>query len=310
SLFSTLDNNDNLFIYGGKSIGDTAQAMYLYKLSRINGAVIYNKTHFNSPGSQLNDFKIDRHNKIFALTTLYQQNGNQVCRVSRINANSGNIAWNHSINFTQDSCNLAKLVVGNSDRFYAVGQKMSHNYFSKGFAIRLKKSGQMDGEIPSPDSVAFQRLHWLADGITDYNNQLIALGGTSDLDSTTFINSYLRAFAVRYGNNNNMAAKGGVVTDEYMPAIKVTENEKPGTIPSLVVFPNPVQTKLTVSGLQHEEYDHITVYNMQGAVVLAQKVTGNLVHMDISSLADGVYMLVLRSSVSLKEKSLKFVVRK
>lgn len=314
SLFSAMDDDDYLYIYGGKSVGDTEQALYLYKLSRVNnGAVIYNKTLFKAPGSQLNDLKIDRRNKIFALNSMYLANGNQVCRISRINSNNGNVVWNHTMSFSQDSCNLMKLVLNENDRFYAVGQKMSNNYFSKGFAIRLTKSGQMEGEIPSPDSVAFQRLHWLADGIADHSNHLIALGGTSDLDTTSFTNTYLRAFAIRYGNNNNcnnLAAKGETVAETNMQTIPETDNEKLATSPILSVFPNPVQTRLTVSGLQQDEFDRISVYNMQGAVVLQQTANSNLARIDVSSLADGVYLLVLRSSVSLKEKSMKFVVRK
>lgn len=313
SLFSNLDKEDNLYIYGGKSIGDTAQAMYLYKVSHMYGRIIYQKTLFKAPGSQLNDLKIDRGNKIFALTTMYLENGNQICRVSRINSNNGNIVWNHSMLFAQDSCNLSRLVVNESDRFYAVGQRMSNGYFSKGFAMRLRKSGQMDGEIPSPDSVAFQRLHWLSDGITDRNNQLIAVGGTSDLDTSTFMNTYLKAFAVRYGNNNNcnnMSGKGETVVEDDAPVTTETANEKVTISPSVIIYPNPVQTKLTVSGLQQEEYDRITVYNMQGAMVLQQSANNNIARMDVSTLTDGVYLLVLRSSISLKEKSMKFVVRK
>lgn len=312
SLFSALDDDDNLFVYGGKSIGDTAQAMYLYKISRMNGAVLYRKTLFKAPGSQINDVKFDRHGKMYALLTMYLENGTQLCRISRINGNNGHITWNHSMPFAQDSCNLAKLVVNDNDRFYVVGQRISNNYFSKGFAIRMRKSGQMDGEFPSPDSVAYQRLHWLADGIADKNNQLIAVGGTSDLDTTTFMNTYLRAFAVRYGNNNcnNMAGKGNQMTESAAAVTDEPDPEKLTTSPGLAIYPNPVQTRLTVTGLQQEEYDKITVYNMQGAVVLQQTANANLARMDISSLADGVYLLVLRSSATMKEKSMKFVVRK
>ena len=311
SLFSSLDDNDNLLIYGGKTVSDTLQAMYLYKISRINGTVLYRKTHFKAQGSQLNDLKIDRNGKLYALVTIYNA-GQQFCRISRINSKHGFISWNHSMPYSQDSCNLVKLVVNESYRFYAIGQRMSGTYLSKGFAVRMKKSGQMDGEIPSPDSSAFQRLHWLADGIFDKNNQLIVIGGTSDFDTTIYMNTYLRAFAVRYGNNNNCnnrTVKGEVETAVFENKTTEAESEKVVLSTSLVIYPNPVQGRLTVSGLQ-DEYDKVTVFNMQGAIVLQQEIRGSLARMDVSALTDGVYVLVLRSSVTFKEKSLKFVIRK
>jgi hypothetical protein len=47
---------------------------------------------------------------------------------------------------------------------------------------------------------------------------------------------------------------------------------------------------------------------MQGAVLLQQIVTTTTARLDVSHLAEGVYLLVLRSSVALKEKTIKFVV--
>ena len=78
----------------------------------------------------------------------------------------------------------------------------------------------------------------------------------------------------------------------------------------LVVYPNPITEQMTVVGLNKDEYDKLLVYNMQGAQLLKQTITGETARIDISSLTEGVYLLVLRSSVTLKEKNLKFIVRK
>jgi len=70
----------------------------------------------------------------------------------------------------------------------------------------LTKNGQLNGSLPAPDSVAFQRNHTLADGIFDNNHRLIAIGNTNDFDTITYSSSYYRAFAVRFNencNNNN-----------------------------------------------------------------------------------------------------------
>ena len=89
------------------------------------------------------------------------------------------------------------------------------------------------------------------------------------------------------------------------------ETEKVELTTKLVIYPNPVQNQLTVSNINPDEYDKIAVYNMQGAILQQQRVSSNMARMDISTLPDGVYLLVLHSSsVLVKEKSIKFVVKK
>lgn len=315
SLSTVLDNDDNILMYGGKMIGETSQAMYLKRISRFTGNTVYSKTHFTAVSSQLNDFKVDRYGNIFTLTSLYFGPDNQKSRISRINLSNGNIAWNHTMNYATDSCNLSKLVMSDNDRFYAVGEKRSRTYFSKGFAMRIKKNGQFDGNFPSPDSVAFQRSHWLADGIIDNSNKLIVVGNTSDFDTTTYSNNYFRSFAMRFGTppNNNCYARSGAGDEEMQEDELITdeaEEEKIELTTKLVIYPNPVQSQLNVANIDPEEYDRVIVYNMQGAVLQQKNITTSTLKMDISHLPDGVYLLVLRSSTSLKEKNFKFVVKK
>ena len=162
TLSSALDAQDNILIYGSKSIGDTAQAMYLYKFSKQQKRIVYRKTHFTAPGLQINDLKVDDGGNIFSLVAQYQLNNEMFSKISRINSSTGNISWNQSIPYSQDSCNLVKLVVSDDDRFYAVGCRQSNNYFSKGFALRIRKNGHKEGVVPAPDSVNSQRLHWLS----------------------------------------------------------------------------------------------------------------------------------------------------
>ena len=78
----------------------------------------------------------------------------------------------------------------------------------------------------------------------------------------------------------------------------------------LVVFPNPVTDQITVTGLNKDEYDKFTVQNMQGAPLLQQNINGEFARIDVTSFTEGVYLLVLQSSVTFKEKYIKFIVRK
>ena len=131
SLNTVLDNDDNILMYGGKMIGESSQAMYLKRISRFTGNTVYSKTHFTALSSQLNDFKVDRYGNIFTLTSLYFGPDNQKSRISRINLSNGNISWNHTMNFSTDSCILTKLVVNDNDRFYALGEKEAVHFFPK-----------------------------------------------------------------------------------------------------------------------------------------------------------------------------------
>ena len=70
SVTTLLDNDDNILMYGGKTVGGSSQAMYLKRISRVSGSVVYSKTHFEAPSSQVNDFKLDRDGDIFTLVTV------------------------------------------------------------------------------------------------------------------------------------------------------------------------------------------------------------------------------------------------
>jgi len=69
-----------------------------------------------------------------------------------------------------------------------------------------------------------------------------------------------------------------------------------------------VNNQLIITNNYIDKFDRLIVYNMQGAVVLKQPVSGNSARIDVSSLIETVYLLVLRSSSTLKEKSLKLVI--
>jgi Secretion system C-terminal sorting domain len=308
---TALDNDDNILMYGCKIVNQTSRAMYLKRISRFSGTVVYSKTHFIAAELQLNDFKTDHSGNIYTLVTQSEGPDNQQCKISRINLSNGTIAWNRTMNFAQDSCNLTRLVINENDRFYAVGEKKSSIYFSKGFAVRIKKNGgQLDGNFPAPDSVAFQRSHWLADGFADYNNRLIAIGCTTDLDTTTYNSSYFRSFALQFGTSNCYGKGGEEVEEVTKTEVEKEETDKVELTAQLIIYPNPVQNQLTVSNINSEEYNRVVVYNMQGAQLKQQTVSTSMARFDISDLPDGVYLLILRSTGSLKEKSIKFVVRK
>jgi hypothetical protein len=303
-----MDKHSNLLIYGVRSAGDTAMSLYLHKFSRSAGNIIYRKNLFISAGLFLNDLKVDDNGNIFSLLTQYQSSGDLNCRISRIHSSNGIVSWNRIMYYTQDSCSFAKLALAANDRVYAVGLRSSNNYFSKGFAVRIKKNGQGDGSFISPDSVSFQRTHYLQDAIADRQNRLIAIGGTTDLDTITFNSSYIRAFAARF--NGNTCEDRPVPEVSFITRGTTVENTESLQASAIIsVYPNPVTEHLIITGLSDGGYNRVTIFNMAGERLMQQNVSGNTARIDASSLIAGVYLVQLRSSVTLKEKSVKFVVK-
>lgn len=301
SVNSMLDRNDNLILYGGKMVSDTSQGSYFCKVSRNTGAVLYRKTLFEAPVSILNDVKQDNNGRLFVLATQYYS-GELLTKISRMNPDNGGLMWSQNISFNTDRCLFNRLVVNDDNRFFAVGEQRSGDYFAKGFALRISKSGQTDGRLPAPDSVSYQRYHTLWDGIIDNNKRLVAIGNTNDFDTTTYSSTYYRAFAVRMDDNQC----------EHTSAIEKQATGEEGTVMNerLQLYPNPVQSTLVVSNMNTAVYDRLYVYNMQGAVVMQRQVSTSTASLDLSNFTDGVYLLVFRSSQSLKEKTVKFVVSK
>lgn len=304
NLYSLIDKKNNLYLYGGKMVNDSVQAAFLCKLPATAGSFHFRKTIHTAPSSLLNDIRIDPGGRMFGLATLYFPDEIET-RITRINPSNGQFIWNRKISFRTDSCQFTKLVVDQTDRFYAVGDKKSGSFFAKGYALRLKKNGQTDGRLTAPDSAAFQRVHSLVDGIIGADRELIAIGNTNDFDTTIYNSTYNRAFAVRFGNDQHCEQETSRNSQEETNTATAET-----TVTRLQLFPNPVQDQLRVSGLNPDEYDKLFVYNMQGAVLFQQKISTPSALLDLTNFSGGVYLLVLRSSVSLKEKTIKFLVSK
>jgi len=70
------------------------------------------------------------------------------------------------------------------------------------------------------------------------------------------------------------------------------------------------ENQVVVNKLKPDEFDKAAVYNMQGAPVLRHRITAATIRMDATPLNEGVYLLVLSSTMSLREKSFKVVVHR
>lgn len=74
-------------------------------------------------------------------------------------------------------------------------------------------------------------------------------------------------------------------------------------IPSLSVYPNPVENKLQIEGLQDlSDLDNLIITDLSGAILFTSESVGNGI--DVSELSSGLYMVHIKHSLG--EASIKF----
>lgn len=309
SLTTLLDGDDNLLI-SGASEGTEGQSLYLQKISRHTGQVVYRKHFFNSIAANLEDIKLDEEGQLYALLTQYFNTGSQ-CRLARIQPRNGSLSWSRTFPFSQDSCMLRNIVLSDDDRIYVIGDRRSGSFYTKGFAVQVKKSGQRGDMFVSPDSVSFSKSHSLFQGISDQDNRLIAIGNTSDLDTLTGNSTYFRSFAVglgqrRHGHDCDDHDRQAVVTEEVTAKAAVEEKVEF----KAMVYPNPAQNRITVQNPDPGKYSQVLIYDMRGHLQASQQTNSSTASFDLSRFSSGFYLLVLRSPKGLADISIRFAVRR
>lgn len=67
---------------------------------------------------------------------------------------------------------------------------------------------------------------------------------------------------------------------------------------------------LTLQHVREHGFDRLVIFDARGNAVMRADQVNNGSRVDISHLEDGVYVLVFRSSETMKEKAVKFVIRR
>jgi hypothetical protein len=287
-----LNDDNDLFFYGMKSTGNFEQAIYLSRYSLSRSVFKYNKTLYTAPGSILIDLKKDNDDNFLMLSMQYYANGDVKNRVSSINAHYGAVHWQRSYLFANDSSNFTRIAVGSNNRFYIMGEKRTlNNNYTKGIAIRLNRHGFSDRRFNGPDSVAYQRSHWLTEGLVDREGDLISIGSTQDYDTINSTGTYFRSFAVKFGSR-----RGDCRDDDPGITSAAQTPEDISLTPSLRVFPNPAAIQLTISNIDVKAYNSFAVYNGQGAMIAKQSINSETEYFNTSKLTAGTYFILLQSN--------------
>ena len=101
-----------------------------------------------------------------------------------------------------------------------------------------------------------------------------------------------------------------LVAQPKTPEKTVLPNDVSVVNAQLDVFKNNVNNQIQIIDLQVEQYDKISILDKQGTVLLKKTVKSGIADMDVSHLDEGVYLLGLWSSANMKEKTIKFIIRR
>jgi Secretion system C-terminal sorting domain len=305
SLTTLLDRDDNLLI-SGTTDGTAGQSLYLNKIARHNGQVVYRKTFFNSVAANLDDVELDEDGQLYVLMTQYFNTGSQ-CRLARIQPRNGSLYWSRTFPFAQDSCMLRNIVMAGDDRLYVIGDRRSGSFYTKGFSVQVKRNGQRGEAYISPDSVAFAKSNTLFQGISDQQNRLIVVGNTNDLDTVTGSSTYFRSFAMGMGRRNREND-----CDDDRPSNSLTESlMAKGAMPETIVknisvYPNPATDRITVQNPDPEKYNQVLIYDIRGNLLSQQYFNSHSASFDLSRMSAGFYLVVLRSTKGAADQTKTF----
>ncbi|WP_296637852.1 T9SS type A sorting domain-containing protein, partial [Polaribacter sp.] len=97
---------------------------------------------------------------------------------------------------------------------------------------------------------------------------------------TSIVGTYTVTYDVSDANNNNAVQVIRTVNVESSLSIEENTNYK------LKVYPNPVDGKLTIQGLQKEV--KVSIYNVLGKLVLSKT---TLSEIDVYNLKSGIYII-------------------
>lgn len=295
SLTTILDRDDNLLISGTVE-GNAGQSLYLYKISRHTGQVIYRKNFFNALAANLDDVKLDEDGQLYVLLTQYFNSGSQ-CRLARVQPRNGTLYWSRAFPFASDSCMLRNIVLSDDDGLYVIGDRRSGSVYTKGVAVQVKRNGQRGDTYIAPDSVAFGISHQLFQGITDQQNRLIVVGNTNDLDTLSGSSTYYRAFAIGMGRRHRDNDCGDDHHSNNLTGSLMAKGvmAEPVAI-NISVFPNPATDRITVQNPDPGKYNQVLIYDIRGHQLAQQKFNSSTVSFDLSRMSAGFYLLVLRSA--------------
>lgn len=113
----------------------------------------------------------------------------------------------------------------------------------------------------------------------DYTFTLFHSPGYSDNDST----------------NITMASNGGELDFNIVFKNGLLQNTKQNTLPPLLIFPNPAQNWISLKNTGIEQNTGISVYTLNGQLLLQKMQLNTVNRINISQIPNGVYLVLLKN---------------
>ncbi|WP_417875600.1 S8 family serine peptidase [Winogradskyella sediminis] len=213
--------------------------------------------------------------------------------------NSGATDW-QTVGAPADSPHVLSIGGVNADGDYV-------SFSSQGSAAQIG--------YQKPDVVARAGLTF----VIDDNNAIVQNNGTSfsapilcggiaslweaiPEASPTEVMNYVRQSASQYMNPDNFLGYGIPDLNVAQSLAVIGHNQE---LQAFKIYPNPVTTNLNIEAPIGINQMEVSVYNQIGQRILSQSIFENSNHLDVSSLASGVYVIELSSTRI--SKTFKFI---
>ena len=128
---------------------------------------------------------------------------------------------------------------------------------------------------------------------TDIYSTTTGIGGIEKISNLSGTGRYVRMYGTARGTWYGYSLYEMEVYGELATAISTVE------APKMSIYPNPVQTELTVSKITVAN-SMVFIYNVRGQKLMEKTADGNMVQFNVSSLNKGIYFVKLSDGSSQK----------
>lgn len=178
------------------------------------------------------------------------------------------------------------------------------NAYQSSLTFPIDIGQNLPSGITGYDDPSIPELYGLAQAVTGINLEPIAYRMNATMDSALNKQYYLR---YEYGRVRDACAGPDgslyfIAYDRSSPRIMRVRNAlntgvPSTTFPEIAVFPNPCTDRIRFSTALPPTTTSAVLRNIQGEIVLSQKVEGNSGLLDVGMLPAGVYYLRVGNSV-------------
>ena len=164
----------------------------------------------------------------------------------------------------------------------------------------MKETGTTHWNSPNTSASNTSNFTGLQGGYRDYFGNFYSIGNSGRWWSATEVGGLFVSKAWSRELTNNSAIAGSIREYENDGiSVRCIKDNNTGIedinyFEKIEVFPNPAQNNITVENTSNDEM--LSIYNMQGQLVLKQVLNGTKEDIDISALSEGMYIVKIEGA--------------